>query len=243
MSNIIIIVLQIVGSLLATYLVYYAQNKGRYLADKQDIKKITSIIEEVKRKNNEELEMVKTSLSLISNRHLQIFSEEKDAIIRFFTQLNKWVWNSLNIQLSEFNLSNYTDLSERIIKMKDAYNEVNVAFSKVQLLISDDELIIIGHEATVEALKLHQFIESLAFKLRNNLTNEKIDFELLTSGKIDFQKLTQEVKQFNLSSALSRQKEREQIIKDYNEQRGDFFSSTLQKIHLFKNLAKNYLKQ
>ena len=130
MTDFVIILLQIIVGLLAAYLLYYAKQKGKNQADKQDLQKLTEIVEEVKQKNSEELELLKTNLSLLSNRHLQIFSEEKDAIVKFFSQLNSWIWDSLNIQLSEFNHTNYSDLSKRIIKMRDAYNEVNVTLAK-----------------------------------------------------------------------------------------------------------------
>lgn len=243
MTNLIIILLQIIVGLLAAYLLYYAQQKGKNQADKKDLQKLTEIVEEVKRKNNEELELLKSSLSLLSNRQLQIFSEEKDAIVKFFSQLNKWIWDSLNIQLNEFNHTNYVDLSTRIIKMRDAYNEVNVTFSNVQLLVSDDTLLKVGHETIIEILKLHQFKEGLALRLQRNLSWEKILVDQITSGKIDFQTISRDMQQFYISQAKDSKDERDTILKEYHERHKEFFSPAILKVHQFKELAKSYLRQ
>lgn len=62
--QLIIIILQIVIGLLSAYLLYYAQQKGKNQADKEDLRKLTVIVEEVKKKNNEEIELLKANLSL-----------------------------------------------------------------------------------------------------------------------------------------------------------------------------------
>ena len=49
-TNFYIITLQIIAGLLSAYLIYYAQQKGKNQADKQDLKKLTEIVEDVKQK-------------------------------------------------------------------------------------------------------------------------------------------------------------------------------------------------
>ncbi|HET6992310.1 MAG TPA: hypothetical protein VFJ43_13340, partial [Bacteroidia bacterium] len=63
MINFIIIILEIIVGLLSAYLIYYAQQKGKNQADKEDLRKITEIVEEVKKKNNEEIELLKANLA------------------------------------------------------------------------------------------------------------------------------------------------------------------------------------
>ncbi len=147
MTDIVIIALEIIIGLLSAYLIYYAQQKGKNQADKEDLKKLTTIVEDVKKKNSEEIELLKANLSVLTDREKQIFSEEKEAIIIFFSQLHKWIWDSLNIYLNEYNHSNYKELSDRLIIMRDAYNQTNVSFAKVQLLVKDETLIKAGHDA------------------------------------------------------------------------------------------------
>lgn len=67
-TQLIIIFLQIAIGLLSAYLLYYAQQKGKNQADKEDLKKLTEVVEEVKKKNNEEIELLKANLSLLTDR-------------------------------------------------------------------------------------------------------------------------------------------------------------------------------
>jgi hypothetical protein len=243
MINLILIVLQIIIGLLGGYLLFYSQQKGKNQADKQDLQKLTEIVEEVKRKNNEELELLKSSLSLLSNRQLQIFSEEKDAIVNFFSELNEWIWDSLSIPFNEYNQTNYSDLSTRIIKMRDSYNKVNVTFSKVQLLVSDRNLTKVGHETIMEVLKLHQFKERLALDLQRTLSSEKAIVDQITSGNIDFQKMSAEIREFYTSQAKENKDQRDSIWKEYIENNKSFFNPGIQRVHEFKEIAKAYLRQ
>lgn len=243
MTNYMIFILQIIASLLSAYLIYYSQQKGKNQAEKEDLQKLTEIVEQVKLKNNEELELLKSSLSLLSSKHLQIFGDEKNAIIIFFSQLNKWIWGNLNIHLNEFNHTNYSDLTRRVITMRDAYNEVNVSFSKVQLLVLDDNLVIGGHKTILEALKLHQFIELLTFRLIRNLSDEKIIVEQIVSNKIDFQKIPKEIQAYLNSKAKGNENERELILNEFHENQQSFFAAVLQEVHSFKELSKSYLRK
>ena len=242
MTDIVIIALEIIIGLLSAYLIYYAQQKGKNQADKEDLKKLTVIVEDVKKKNNEEIELLKANLSVLTDKEKQIFSEEKEAIIIFFSQLHKWIWDSLNIYLNEYNHSNYKDLSDRLIIMRDAYNQTNVSFSKVQLLAKDETLINAGHEAIIETLKLHHFKENLIQRLSSSLAWEKILVDQITSGKADLTKLP-ELRDFYVTQTKDKEAEKKEIWNEFLVKNKDIFGAALQKINIFKNLAKKYLTQ
>src|SRR5689334_7623241 len=104
-----IIALEIVLALLSTYLVYYVQQKGKNQADKQDLQKLTEIVEEVKQKYVRENELLKSSLSVFTNKQNILFAEGKDAIVEFYSNLNKWLWHNLNISAHEFNHTNFAE--------------------------------------------------------------------------------------------------------------------------------------
>jgi hypothetical protein len=71
--NFTIILFQVLTVLLSAYLLFYFQQKGKNLADKSDLGKITEIVEEVKKGKSEEIELLKSKLSILSNKKIQIF--------------------------------------------------------------------------------------------------------------------------------------------------------------------------
>jgi hypothetical protein len=241
--QLIIILLQIVIGLLSAYLLYYAQQKGKNQADKEDLRKLTEIVEEVKKKNNEEIELLKANLSLLTDREKQIFGEEKQAIIDFFAQLNTWIWDSLNIYISEYNHANYQDISTRLIAMRDAYNQTNVTFSKVQLIVTDKDLIKAGHNAIMKTLELHHFKEGLLQRLSLALSWEKFLVDQIVNKQVDFRTMTGELRDFYPRQSEKHEKDKKEIIDEYFAKHKDIFNPAIGEVINFKNKAKEYLRQ
>src|SRR5260221_1037949 len=79
------------------YLKKYFSQKGKNLADKEDLEDLTTIVEEVKSKFQEENEILKTNLGIIANKRSIIFTEQKQCIIDFSTELNIWFWDAFKI--------------------------------------------------------------------------------------------------------------------------------------------------
>lgn len=242
-TQLIIIILQIVIGLLSAYLLYYAQQKGKNQADKEDLKKLTETVEEVKKKNNEEIELLKANLSLLTDREKQIFGEEKQAIIDFFAQLNSWVWDSLNIYIYEYNHTNYQDISTRLIAMRDAYNQTNVAFAKVQLIATDKDLIKAGHTAIIKTLELHHFKESLLQRLNSTLSWEKILVDQIVNKEVDFRTMTSDLRDFYQRQAEKHEKDKKAITDEYFSKHKDIFGLAIGHINDFRDKAKEYLRQ
>jgi hypothetical protein len=242
-TQLIIIILQIVIGLLSAYLLYYAQQKGKNQADKEDLKKLTVIVEEVKKKNNEEIELLKANLSLLTDREKQIFGEEKQAIIDFFAQLNTWIWDSLNIYILEYNHSNYQEISSRLITMRDAYNQTNVTFSKVRLIVTDEELIKAGHEAIMKTLELHHFKEGLLKRLVSTLSWEKILVDQIVNKEVDFRTMTSDLRDFYQRQAEKHEKDKKAITDEYYAKNKDIFNPAIGEVNNFKDKAKMYLRQ
>ena len=242
-TQLIIIFLQIVIGLLSAYLLYYAQQKGKNQADKEDLKKLTVIVEEVKKKNSEEIELLKANLSLLTDREKQIFVEEKEAIVIFFAQLNTWIWDSLNIYIYEYSHFNYQDISTRLIAMRDAYNKTNVAFSKVKLIVKDEDLIKAGHEAIMKTLALHHFKEGLLKRLLSTLSWEKILVDQIVNKQIDFRTMTSDLRDFYQRQAEEQEKDKKEITDEYFAKQNDIFNPAIGEVNNFKDKAKVYLRQ
>jgi len=141
-SYILLVVITLGFQILLTYFQQRARNK----ADLAFKNKLTTIEESIKTVN-----------ALQIDRGKQIFSEEKDSIIVFYSQLNTWIWEALNFGIANFSTSNIEIIKERLIKMQDASNKTNVAFAKVMLIINDAELVRFGQEAINKTSKVHSF--------------------------------------------------------------------------------------
>jgi len=243
MTNYWIILLEIIIALLGTYLVYYARQKGKNQADKEDLKKLTETIEEVKYKYTKENELLRANLNILTSKKNILFNEEKEAIIKYFGQLNKWIWDGLNVQVVDYNHTNFHELSERLINMRDDHNKTNIEFAKVQLLVKNEELIKIGHETNLKTLELHHFTESIIKSLQRILSWEKIRVDQFTSKDFDFNKLSVEMKDFYQNQAKDREVEKKQIIDKYFEKHQEFFSPVIQLRDQFKELGKKYLNE
>jgi hypothetical protein len=237
-----IIILQVIAGLISAYLLFFAQQKGKNLADKQDLHHLTEIVEEIKKNKSNEIEILKASLDFIKSRKLEVFSEEKIALVDFYAQINTWMWDSLNARLNEHNHTNYLQISDKLVFTRDMYNKTNIAFSKVQLLISDNDLIVAGHRAITEVLKLHHFVEGLYLKQKLNLASEKGAIDLLFDKKFDFKQLPKEIQDFQMQQASDRKKEREEILETYNSKHGEFFNPAMNAVYTFQGLATAYLR-
>jgi hypothetical protein len=242
-TQIVILILQIIIGLLSGYLIYYAQQKGKNQADKEDLKKLTEIVEEVKKKNNEEIEMLKANLSLLTDKEKQIFEEEKESIILFFSQLNTWIWDSLNIYINEYNHANYQDISTRLINMRDAYNKTNVYYSKVRLIVNDKDLLNSGHEAIMKTLELHNFKEGLLQRLVSTLSWERILVDQIVNKQIDFRTMTTDLRDFYQRQAEKNEKEKKEITDTYYAHHSEYFGTTMEKINDFRTKAREYLRK
>jgi hypothetical protein len=243
MTQLIIIILQIIIGLISAFLLYYAQKKGINQADKEDLKKLTQIVEDVKKKNNEEIELLKANLSLLTDREKQIFEEEKEAIIVFFAQLNTWIWDSLNIYIHEYNHSNYQDISTRLISMRDSYNRTNVTFAKVRLIVNDDELVKAGHETINTTLNLHHFAEGLLKRLLSTLSWEKVLVDQIVNKQIDYRTMTSDLRDFYMEQAKQHEKDKKGITDEYFAKHNDYFCPAMQVVNSFKEKAKEYLRK
>lgn len=243
MTNTIILFLEVGIVLLSGYLIFYVHQKGKNQADKEDLKKLTEIVEDVKKKNTEEIEVIKANLSLLTDKGKQIFSEEKDSIVVFFAQLNTWIWDSLNINIEDYSWVNVEDIEKRLVEMQNAYNKTNVAYSKVMLIVSDVELVKTGQEAINKTYEHHIFREEILNRLCSNLEIQRIINEELQKVNYDVEvEQSSEFYQY-LEGSRKKDKEKEEILDEYKAKNTEIFNSAMESVINFKNSAQNYLRK
>ncbi|MBZ0245768.1 MAG: hypothetical protein K8H85_07470 [Cyclobacteriaceae bacterium] len=233
--------------LLGWYIAYfknYFKKKGEHLAKKEDLAELTEIVEAVRHDYSKDIESVKANLSLLITRRSSVFEEEKLSIIEFFSQINIWVWDTLKIETNEYFHGNYQELTNKVIKFRDAYNKTNVAFSKMQLLIKDDKFVQSGHEYILKALELHNLVDHTISSLKANLSQEKghVDVLLKDMGKQKGPISKDDPFKNYLNDTFKEIRlEREKLLKDYSKSYLEKFSPVMRKRDAFIELAKAYL--
>jgi hypothetical protein len=242
--------LQVVLILVIGYFIFhfksYFKKKGDNLADKEDIEELTQIVEEVRLKYSADIEKLRAELSLGTQRRSSVFEEEKEALIVFFSQLNVWIWETLRIEAHEYYHGNYEDLSDKIIKFREAYKKTNVALSKVQLLIKDPILVKAAEEFVSQALLYHSYIDITISGLKRNLTTERINADsILRALKDQKGPISKEdpLNSYLIQTAKEIRLEREELLKDYHKESLAKFTLTMRKRDVFSELTKSYLNK
>lgn len=134
------------------FIIAYYKEKGKNLAQKEDIGKITEEIKAVEVKFINETEKLKTALSLITNIQTDIASIERNTII----ELNKALFIFLDITTSGNIRScrNNTDLDEYIDKLNDASERASESIILFKLFIDDNQLKKQANDLFVEILNM-----------------------------------------------------------------------------------------
>lgn len=118
-------------------IIAYSKEKGKNLAQKEDLVEITNKIKETEMKFTDQTENLKSQLALLANVKSEIYSIERDAIIGFNEKLYQWISHILQHQKVECN----NDIDLYINKMDDLYDKEQTSEALLELFI-DDEIII-----------------------------------------------------------------------------------------------------
>ena len=154
-------------------IVSYLKNKGKNLADKEDIQKITALVEEVKTDFIKETEFLKANLNILTNTQLNLISEERNAII----DINKcyFAWFDSYLRMPHVS-SSYSN--EEIDKFEDRRNAMYETLSNSEaifnLLVSDDELKSLMSSLKIQSLKN---ISKIAPKFTSSITKNNLELD------------------------------------------------------------------
>ncbi len=232
-TSILLIVLQIILILIVIFQIFRFRKIGLFLQSK-DFSDCSSD------SGNKQLT---ANLNLITNKEHMRSAENRTALIDFFTQLNEWIWDGLNIGVQDYNHTNYSELSGKIIHLREYYNRANVSFGRLQLLIQDDKILKIGYEAILEALKLHHFVETTLKNFQRTLSWEKSLLDKITSTDYDFFSMTPDLTGLYEKQAKETETERKQILDGYNERHWELFNPVIRKRNEFRDLAKQEISE
>lgn len=136
-----IIITTLLGFWFKNYYPAYFTQKGKNLADKEDISELTVKIESVKKEFTKDLESFKTKLSYDREYKLKQKIEERDAIYKFWESICAW-----NFTLAVFN-NNFKTTKEALTYrayMDDLSENLRSSISSLtilQLKVDDEKLL------------------------------------------------------------------------------------------------------
>ncbi|MFB9840851.1 hypothetical protein [Mucilaginibacter ginsenosidivorans] len=123
--------------------------------------------------------------------------------------------------------------------MNQTHDKVNIYNGVMDLLVNDIELNRKADELILEALKLHQFVEVKYKSLKSALVGLNMHMPNISMGNL--RKMSAEIKDFVTNQIKDYEKTKDEAIKDFYKQRGEYFKPVMEKLHGFKILAKLYL--
>jgi hypothetical protein len=239
----VLIILVCICIVLITAELLFIYSQGRKTADKSDVSLLTGMLKQVHERNIEENELLKSNLNIHTGQNNHIYNERKKAILDFFSSLNTWMWDGLNISVQDYNHTNFEEITRRMTSIRDYYNQTNITFAVMQLTIDSEQLIKTGYEAMMDTLKLHHFVESTMKNYQKSLSWEKTLLDKITSKDYDFFKLSPDMKSIYERQARENEEEKRRSLEGYNDRHWELFKQAIADRNLFRDLAKDEITE
>ncbi len=213
------------------------------LVTREEIETLAGSIGNLRKSFSEENELLVTNLQLLTSKKNIITNERRDTILDLFSSLNKWVWDGLNVTISDFNHANFHEISGKLASIRDYYNNTNISFGKMQLLVNDDTLIKNGYDAIMETLRLHHFVENTLKNFQKALSWEKTLLEKITSKDYDFFKLSPDIRTFYEKQAIESENDKKKILDGYNDRHWELFKPVVERLNAFRDSTKESINE
>jgi len=239
----VLIILACISIGLITVELFIIYSQGRKAADKSDISLLSDMLKQVYERNLEENELLKSNLNIHTGQNNHIYNERKKAILDYFSSLNTWMWDGLNISVQDYNHANFEEITRRMTSIRDYYNQTNITFASMQLTIDSEQLVKTGYEAMMDTLKLHHFVENTMKNYQKTLSWEKTLLDKITSRDYDFFKLSPDMKSIYERQARENEEEKRRVLEGYNDRHWELFKQAIADRNLFRDLAKDEINE
>lgn len=163
-------ILLVILSGIVQFIIAYYKEKGKNLAQKEDLKAITNIIKETETKFINRTEQLKSQLSLLANVKSEIYSTERNAIINANEKLYMWISHVMRLPA----LDNNDDIDRYIKRMDDLYQEEQTSEALLELFIDDDKIIKSVHKISDFICTIHYEKQFILFKLKKQNSNPEL---------------------------------------------------------------------
>ncbi len=171
---IILIVILIIVAIIKFSVPSYLKQKGKNLADKEDIADLTKKVENVKSDFNEKIEYLKTDLTFLNQNRISVKSLEREALLLVNEKYAEWLNSLMNISFSLITIKNYNNIESYFSELKHAKIGYENAEAKLLIFMNDQKLLDIKTDCYIKTLELEQLIKQTTNTLQTDF--ELIDF-------------------------------------------------------------------
>jgi len=234
-------ILLILGFYIAFFKSYYSE-KGKNVALKEDIEKLTRKVESIKTEFAKEHEVLKKELERALSNEVSYREEERNALIQFHGIINEWLYSILEIGYGNYNKSNINSLIDARDCNSSFYAKAGVIKSKVELLVEHQDLRILAGKLYIQSLAFHQWTDMELLKLQHNLERQ----QSLTDRILVLIKNYENNKELakEMANDESKLKDENKILFDnYSKNRNAEYEKIIPIEQDFKNLVREYLKK
>lgn len=121
------------------FVVLYIQQRIKNRATKDDIKKLTSITESVKKEFTDKTEALKSQLNLVTQHTLSLKKAEMDAIFNLNKTYTGYMLHLINFNFHDYLLPDNKELNIIHAGLKDKHHEIIIQHAHISLFIRSDD--------------------------------------------------------------------------------------------------------
>lgn len=120
------------------FLTNYLNQKGKNLAEKEDIESITRLVEKVRIEFNRDIEYLKADLGVSSNTKIHLINEERNAVISFYKSYFEWYVSNTTLSQDATSFEN-VKIELAIADLSIKYAEMLRSEAVFELFVDDLE--------------------------------------------------------------------------------------------------------
>jgi hypothetical protein len=169
-------------SLLKNVLPAYFTEKGKNLATREDIGRITEEVEKVKDVFTAKADQFRADLQYFNQVRFSVKNEERNAIISCYEKYNLWITLLTNIGFGGYSGINADNVLKKVEELNDAYFQVILSESKMNLYVGYNEFSQSFTDLKKLAFTLQTFVTNCLYNYYNLTVQVKIRQERIEKG-------------------------------------------------------------
>jgi hypothetical protein len=143
LPSLVLIAVYIGGLILKSYWPKYFEAKATNQATKEDIGKITSIVESIKTDLQQKTEQLKAQISFINQHRLSVKAAEREAILDYSKRLSAYLYYLVGLSFSGYDIVTYKNLLNERAEINKKKYDYDVSQAYLGLFLNDNEFIML----------------------------------------------------------------------------------------------------
>jgi hypothetical protein len=209
--------------------------KGQFAHDLENFKaKLTLEV-------TDRIEPFKTGLAVLANRQGVIFNLEKEAIVEFNEAINTWFWQDMEAGIHTYTEENFGSILKGIEDRTTAFQRTQICYSKMELIVENDELNKLGRNAVIRCHEMKAFMDD-----KLSLVHDEIA-SIVRLQKIYFNpenviEMPSEQKGALMNVIVKANENKNGALKEYKENYLEYSKKAIESVGEFSKAAKAFMK-